>query len=81
VLKLRKALYGLKQSRREWFSTLTNTLKSIGFSSLNFDPYVFYRNDLLVLIYVDDLLIIGTRADIHEFKPVITSKFKCKDIG
>ena len=42
---------------------------------------MFRRNELIILVYVDDLLIIRPRLAIDEFKLAIASKFKCKDLS
>ena len=64
VCHLHKAIYGLKQAPRSWFLKLSNTLKHLGFRSTISDSSLFVKfasNDTLyVLIYVDDILIMGS---------------------
>lgn len=84
VCKLNKAIYGLKQSGRLWNALLENTLKSFGLSKSHTDPCVFFNEklDLIVAIYVDDILIFW--KDIHqrnEIKIGLSSAFKMKDLG
>jgi len=59
VCKLHKATYGLKQALCSWFTKLSTTLISFGFSSTKSDSSLFYKftqsSILLVLIYVDDI--------------------------
>ena len=43
VCRLRKALYGLKQAHREWYSTLREFFKELGFVRVQKDHSVFIR--------------------------------------
>jgi hypothetical protein len=66
VCKLKKALYGLKQASRVWYNTLTNYLKTLGFTSLITDNCIFYDGkETYIAVFVDNLLII------RPFKPKI----------
>jgi hypothetical protein len=73
VLKLQKALYGLRQAPRAWYAKLDATLTSLDFIRNPLEHAVYRRGDsakyLLVGVYVDDLIITGTKLqDIVEFK-------------
>ena len=63
VCKLKKALYGLKQTPKAWFDCLNIVFLDWGFVNSVSDNSMFhYRVNnklLLVLVYVDDILIIG----------------------
>ena len=41
VCHLRKAIYGLKQAPRAWFEKFGSTVISLGFSSINYDSWLF----------------------------------------
>jgi hypothetical protein len=41
----------------------------------------FQPHPLVIAVYVDDLLLLGYATRIHDFKSVIATKFKCKDLG
>ena len=58
VLKLNKSLYGLKQASHNFYNHLTKGLESRGFVPSKLDPCVFYRDDAIVMVYVDDCLIL-----------------------
>ena len=70
--KLNKALYGLKQAGRLWYEEINNTLiNKLGFNRTYADTNIYYKtsiNDEKVIIglYVDDMIIIGTTNDIHK---------------
>jgi Reverse transcriptase (RNA-dependent DNA polymerase)/gag-polypeptide of LTR copia-type len=79
---LQRALYGLKQSGREWYGYLRTTLLEMGFAQMNFDPCVFRSpTDLIVMVYVDDLLLIGQIDSVEAFKRRISTVFRSKDLG
>ena len=67
VSKLHKSIYGLKQSPRAWHAKLSSALESLGFLKSFADSSLYVRlgqvEKLMVLIYVDDLIIIGNDAN------------------
>ena len=67
VLRLHKALYGLRQAPRAWNAKLDATLKKMGFKQSTHEVAVYRwgsgRNVLLVSVYVDDLIITGTKEE------------------
>jgi Reverse transcriptase (RNA-dependent DNA polymerase)/GAG-pre-integrase domain len=79
-LRLRKSLYGLKQAPREWLLEVQNFFASIGFTSSSADPNLFIRNNTYILLYVDDMLIIGDKASVATAKAEIGARWKCKDL-
>lgn len=86
VCRLRKSLYGLKQAPWCWFSKLADSLCAYGFKQTRSDYslFVYYQNgvSLRVLVYVDDLIILGnTPSAIQEFKDYLSTCFHMKDLG
>ena len=82
VLKLNKALYGLKQAPRLWNKTLVNFLNKLKFQQLITDTCIFVNKDLIIAIYVDDIVIIGRKNQIIvDFKKQDKNRFKTKDLG
>ena len=73
-MKLNKALYGLKQAPRLWNKTLVNFLNNLKFQQLITDKCIFVNKDLIIAIYVDDIVIIGRKNH-------ISNRFKTKDLG
>jgi hypothetical protein len=59
VLRLIKSLYGLKQAPREWYLMLKDALLRMGFEQSTADPGIFFRDEVYLLLYVDDQLIMG----------------------
>ena len=85
VLWLNKSLYGLKQAGHNWFEKLRKGLKDRGFIQSQVDPCVFYKEEYIVLTYVDDCIILGKQM--HMVDSVIDSlrngdkDFKLTDEG
>ena len=62
VLKLNKSLYGLVQAPLSWYNHLTNGLEDTGFTKSDNDPCLFFGNNMMVLVYVDDCIFFGKDA-------------------
>jgi hypothetical protein len=54
ILKLEKNIYGQKQAGRVWNSFLVDKLTCIGFTMSLIDDCVFFRDDIIFMVYVDD---------------------------
>jgi len=59
VLKLLRNIYGQKQAGRVWNQYLVDKLLSIGFVQSLVDECVFYRGDIIFIVYVDDGIFLG----------------------
>ena len=46
VCKLKKSIYGLKLTGKNWFLTLKEHLKTIGFKACTHDPCLFINNGI-----------------------------------
>jgi len=86
VCKLHKAIYGLKQAPRAWFTCLSTALLNLGFiaSLVDTSLFIFVHDDIkiFILIYVDDIIIIGTHS--KAISAIITKlqvQFPLKDLG
>jgi hypothetical protein len=85
VLKLKKALYGLHQAPQAWNVKLDDTLLSLDFRKTPSEHTIYVRrNDnmqLVVRVYVDDLIITGSDCDnIRSFKEEMTTAFKMSNL-
>ncbi len=58
-MKLLKNIYGQKQAGRVCNSFLVDKLTSWGFTSLLIDDCVFFRGDIIFIVYVDDGIFLG----------------------
>jgi len=57
IYRLKKAIYGLKQAGRSWSTILTEFLTMQGLKQCVSDPCVFHGDDVMVIVYVDDVII------------------------
>jgi hypothetical protein len=59
VLQLLKNIYGQKQAGRVWKEYLVDKLDSIGFKPSLIGSSVFYRDDVIFMVYVDNGIFLG----------------------
>ena len=59
VLKFKKSLYGLKQASLNWFEKLKQGLMDRGFTPSEIDPCLYLKENMVLLTYVDDCIIIS----------------------
>jgi Reverse transcriptase (RNA-dependent DNA polymerase). len=60
VLKLKRNVYGQKQAGRVWNKYLVDKLvKEVGFKQSEVDKCVFYRGDVLYVLYTDNSILAG----------------------
>ena len=77
VCLLRKALYGLKQAPRAWYSRIDSYLLQMGFEKSEAGPNLYYivcgEDTLILILYVDELFIIGGEELIIDCKMGLSS--------
>jgi hypothetical protein len=85
VRKLIRSLYGLKQSPHEWYHTLRIFLHELGFVISRADAgfFILVKDDttLILSVYVDDMLIFGSRHLIKDMKKQLTVRFDMHHLG
>jgi hypothetical protein len=60
ILKLEKNIYGQKQAGCMGNSFLVDKLTSIGFTMQLIDDCVFFRGDIIIMVYVDNGIFLGS---------------------
>jgi hypothetical protein len=85
VCRLNKSLYELKQAVRAWYGRIDSFLMSLGFTKSKVDPNLYYKVEdsgpVILLLYVDDLFLIGNDNLIAECKSKLASEFEMKYLG
>jgi hypothetical protein len=82
VCKLNKALYDLKQFSKVWFETLITFFFFLNYVSLNVEFNVFMKNDIMIVIYVNDLIFTRFNlATIFWLKNVLNERFEMSDLN
>ena len=84
VLRLLKSLYGLKQSSHEWNKDIDKKLKTLGFQQCDADPNLYiptFKDGCFLLLYVDDILLVGPSHGIRTVKNMIMPLYKMRDLG
>ena len=80
VCRLKKALYGLKQAPRTWYDRIDSFLSSLGFPKSKADSNLYYKvedgNPMMLLLYVDDLFVIGMDGLISDTRGSFPSSLK-----
>ncbi|KAJ5112061.1 hypothetical protein N7532_000106 [Penicillium argentinense] len=82
VCQLRRSLYGLKQAPRIWYRCVQRVLQSNGFTMAQSDNCVFYKDNCVVCVYVDDFLVAGaTTHEIENVRRALQLDFKLNDLA
>lgn len=87
VCRLKKSLYGLKQAPRQWYKKFESVMGEQGYKKTTSDHCVFVKrfsgdDFIILLLYVDDMLIVGQNASrIEKLKQELSKSFAMKDLG
>ena len=87
VCRLKKRLYGLKQDPRLWYQKCDSLITNHGYHKTHVDHCVFVKkfdggDFLILLLYVDDMLIVGRDPKkIGSLKKALSKSFAMKDMG
>ena len=84
ICKLKKSLYGLKQAPRLWYQHIDTFLHTLGFTSTDSDSniYISRSYEMIILLYVDDLLIISpSLANVTKVKSLLSQRYRMSDLG
>ena len=82
-LILQKAIYGLVQAVRQFFKKIVDKMQGGGFQLSEADQCMLYKEDekgvCIIIIYIDDMLIIGKEEAIDAAIKVLKGHFQVKD--
>lgn len=76
--RILKSVYGLRSAPASWKKTLVRWLHSVNFQSLMYDDCILVSSDqVIVMIYVDDLVILGPPDASKKFIKALSARFTC----
>ena len=82
-LNLQKAIYGLVQAARPFWKKIVDKMQEGGYKLSEGDPCMLYKEDekgvCIIIIYIDDMLIIGKEEAIDDSIKVLQGHFQVKD--
>jgi hypothetical protein len=85
VCILKKDLYGLNKAPRAWYGRINFFLMRLGFTKRSVDSNLYFKvvddDPIMLLLYVDDLFLIGVEKLISECKRKMDVEFEMKDLG
>ena len=84
-IKLQQSLYGLMQSGRMWYNRLSEYLLKEGYANNPICPCIFIKKSetgfAIIVVYVDDLNLIGTPKELTRAPKYLKNEFEMKDLG
>ena len=82
-LILKNAIYGLVQAARQFWKKIVDKMQGGGYQLSEADPCMLYKEDdkgvCIIIIYIDDMLIIGKEEAIDATIKVLQAHFQVKD--
>ena len=81
-LILQKAIYGMVQAARQFWKKIVDKMQEGGFKLSEADPCMLYKEDekgvCIIIIYIDDMLIIGKEEAIDDAIKILQGHFQVK---
>ena len=75
-------IYGEKSAPRRWLDTLCPVLLKLGFTQGENERCAFTNKEgLHILVYVDDLWMSGSKAEVLKFVELLRRRFKAKEVS
>ena len=85
VWKLKKAFYSLKQEAETWYITINGFMMHLGFTKSKVDSNLYFKvgygRPVMILLYVDDLFLIGKEELIKDARMRLAIELKMKYLG
>ncbi len=81
VCKLKRALYDLRQTSKMWYDIIHKFLIDLEFKRSNSDHAVFIKNEIFLIMYVDDLLLFDLNLnDLRDIQNQLKQRFKMTNL-
>ena len=84
VCRLLRALYGIKQAPQAWYLRIDSYLREMGFQQSEADHNLYFLTSevpLILVLYVDDLFLMGDERLIDDYKSNLAVEFEMKGLG
>lgn len=82
ALRLQKGLYGLKQVPNLWHRKWVYIMEIMGFSSLTSDSCVYVSENIWIVLYVDDIIVVAPEGhSIDDIVGKLREHFDVRDLG
>ena len=85
MCRLKRVMYGLKQAPRAWYTWIDSYFTRLGFSNSEADSNLYQivveGKLLIIVLYEDDLILIGDEFLILSCKEDLAKEFEMKDLG
>jgi hypothetical protein len=85
IVELLKALYGLCQAPNAWSEEWGHAMHELLFTPSEADPCIFFKgrgpDTVYLLVYVDDIIIAGSKTAVLLARDAIAARYKVKDAG
>lgn len=85
IVKLKKSLYGLCHAPKLWHEYLGREMTKVVFRRLMPSDCLFIANrptgPVIVIVYVDELLIFGSKETVSDLKKILAGIFTLTDLG
>lgn len=81
-LNLKWSLYGRQDATKIWFDTVIKHFKQHNLFGITSAPFVFHKNVMIVIRFVDDLFSLAIETkDFEKTKPALFALFVVRDLG
>lgn len=79
--RLIRSMYGTRQAALNWFVTFDSELTKLGFTRSKIEAGIYKREDVIILIWVDDIVLVGPVEQVNRAKNELKQRFNVKDLG
>jgi len=76
-----RSLYGLRQAALNWYERLDKELRKSGFRKSAWEAGVYFWTELILLVWVDDILLVGGSDEVQATRKILQAAFTIRDIG
>ena len=82
IVRLCKSIYGLKQSARNWYRTSDAAfVQKLRLKRCKYEAGIYYGRGVILMVWVDDICIMGNRIEVDKIKEELGQIFSTKDLG